>query len=48
MHGIVYAKGADFLQSAIRIPVLLLLFFSPVEIFISNGFQRVMSQIKEN
>ena len=27
MHGIVYAKGATFFQSAKNIPVLLLLFF---------------------
>ena len=47
MHGIVYAKGAEFFQGAKEIPVLLF-GFSPVEILISNRLQRVMSQMKEN
>ena len=47
MHGIVYAKGAKFVQSAKNIPVLLFGYF-PVEILISNRFQRFMSQMKEN
>ena len=47
MHGIVYAKGAKFFQSATNFPVLLF-GFQPLAILIPTRFQRVMSQIKEN
>ena len=47
MHGILYTKGANFFQSANKIPVFM--FGSlPVEILISNRFQCAMSQMKEN
>ena len=47
MHGIVYAKGAKFFQSATNFPVLLF-GFQPVAILIPTRFQHVMSQMKEN
>ena len=43
-----YAKGTKLFQSANKIPVLLLFVFTPVAILISNQFQHVMSQMKEN
>ena len=47
VHGIVYAKAAEFVQSANKIAVLLFGFF-PVAILISTRFQHVMSQMKQN
>ena len=47
MHGILYTKGANFFQSANKIPVFM--FGSlPVEILISNRFQCVIFQMEEN
>ena len=47
MHGIVYAKAVEFVQSATIFPVFLF-GFQPVTILISTRFQCVMSQMKEN
>ena len=44
MHGIVYAKAAEFFQSA---NLELLFGFPPVAFLISNQFQCVISQMKE-
>ena len=46
MHGIVCAKGAEFCQSA-KISCTFV-WFSPVAILISNWFQCVISQMKED
>ena len=47
MHGIVYAKAAEFFQSAKK-KLVLLFGFPPVAFVISNRFQCVISQMKEN
>ena len=47
MNGIVYAKAAEFFASAKK-NLVLLFGFPPVAFLISNRFQCVISQMKEN
>ena len=47
LHGIVFAKAAEFVQSA-KLKLCTFVWFPPVAILVFTRFQRVMSQMKEN